>query len=43
MNLGMSGFLGGEGIIFQKFTGNGRVFITAGGDLKQKPLQVNKF
>ena len=34
MNLGMSGFLGGEGIIFQKFTGNGRVFITAGGDLK---------
>jgi uncharacterized protein (TIGR00266 family) len=34
MNLGMSGFLGGEGIIFQKFTGNGRVFIAAGGDLK---------
>lgn len=34
MNLGMSGFLGGEGIIFQKFVGNGRVFITAGGDLK---------
>lgn len=34
LNLGMSGFLGGEGIIFQKFTGNGRVFITAGGDLK---------
>ena len=34
MNLGLSGFLGGEGIIFQKFTGNGRVFITAGGDLK---------
>ncbi|MGK7947743.1 MAG: AIM24 family protein [Xenococcaceae cyanobacterium] len=34
MNLGLSGFLGGEGIIFQKFTGNGKVFITAGGDLK---------
>ena len=34
LNMGMSGFLGGEGIIFQKFTGNGRVFITAGGDLK---------
>ena len=34
INMGMSGFLGGEGIIFQKFTGNGRVFITAGGDLK---------
>ena len=34
MNLGLSGFLGGEGIIFQKFTGHGRVFITAGGDLK---------
>ena len=34
MNLGLSGFLGGEGIIFQKFTGYGRVFITAGGDLK---------
>ena len=34
MNLGFSGFLGGEGIIFQKFTGHGRVFITAGGDLK---------
>ena len=34
MNLGFSGFLGGEGIIFQKFTGYGRVFITAGGDLK---------
>ena len=34
MNLGLSGFFGGEGIIFQKFTGNGRVFITAGGDLK---------
>lgn len=34
LNLGLSGFLGGEGIIFQKFTGNGRVFITAGGDLK---------
>ena len=34
INMGMSGFLGGEGIIFQKFTGSGRVFITAGGDLK---------
>ena len=34
MNLGMSGFFGGEGLIFQKFTGSGRVFITAGGDLK---------
>lgn len=34
INVGMSGFLGGEGIIFQKFTGSGRVFITAGGDLK---------
>ena len=34
MNLGLSGFLGGEGIIFQRFTGHGRVFITAGGDLK---------
>lgn len=34
LNLGLSGFLGGEGIIFQKFTGTGRVFITAGGDLK---------
>ena len=39
MNLGLSGFLGGEGIIFQKFTGNGRVFITAGGDLKAINLQ----
>ena len=39
MNLGMSGFLGGEGIIFQKFTGNGRVFITAGGDLKAINLE----
>ena len=39
MNLGLSGFLGGEGIIFQKFTGNGRVFITAGGDLKAINLE----
>jgi|GEM_PF-1536789 len=39
MNLGLSGFLGGEGIIFQKFTGNGRVFITAGGDLKAMNLE----
>lgn len=39
MNLGLSGFLGGEGIIFQKFTGKGRVFITAGGDLKAINLQ----
>ena len=39
MNLGMSGFLGGEGIIFQKFTGNGRVFITAGGDIKVIALE----
>ena len=42
MNLGLSGFLGGEGIIFQKFTGNGRVFITAGGDLKAINLQRNE-
>ena len=42
MNLGMSGFLGGEGIIFQKFTGNGRVFITAGGDLKAINLEVGE-
>ena len=42
MNLGMSGFLGGEGIIFQKFTGNGRVFITAGGDLKAINLQAGE-
>jgi uncharacterized protein (TIGR00266 family) len=34
INLGLSGFLGGEGLMFQKFTGNGRVFITAGGDMK---------
>ncbi len=39
MNLGLSGFLGGEGIIFQKFTGSGRVFITAGGDLKAMNLE----
>ena len=39
LNLGLSGFLGGEGLIFQKFTGNGRVFITAGGDLKVINLQ----
>ncbi|WP_319418919.1 TIGR00266 family protein [Pleurocapsa sp. FMAR1] len=39
MNLGLSGFLGGEGIIFQKFTGRGRVFITAGGDLKAINLE----
>lgn len=39
MNLGLSGFLGGEGIIFQKFTGSGRVFITAGGDLKAINLE----
>ena len=39
MNLGLSGFLGGEGIIFQKFTGKGRVFITAGGDLKAINLE----
>ncbi len=39
LNLGLSGFLGGEGIIFQKFTGHGRVFITAGGDLKVINLQ----
>lgn len=42
MNLGMSGFLGGEGIIFQKFTGSGRVFITAGGDLKAINLGQNE-
>ena len=42
MNLGLSGFLGGEGIIFQKFTGNGRVFITAGGDLKVINLEQNE-
>ena len=34
LNLGLSGFFGGEGLMFQKFTGNGRVFVTAGGDLK---------
>lgn len=34
LNLGLSGFFGGEGLIFQKFSGRGRVFITAGGDLK---------
>ncbi len=39
MNLGLSGFLGGEGIIFQKFTGRGRVFINAGGDLKAINLE----
>ena len=39
MNLGLSGFLGGEGIIFQKFTGSGRVFITAGGDIKAINLE----
>lgn len=39
VNLGLSGFLGGEGLIFQKFTGNGRVFITAGGDLKAINLE----
>ena len=39
MNLGLSGFLGGEGIIFQKFTGTGRVFIAAGGDLKAINLE----
>ena len=39
MNLGLSGFLGGDGIIFQKFSGSGRVFITAGGDLKVINLQ----
>ena len=39
VNMGMSGFLGGEGIIFQKFTGSGRVFITAGGDLKAINLE----
>ena len=42
MNIGLSGFLGGEGIIFQKFTGNGRVFITAGGDLKAINLKENE-
>ena len=42
MNLGLSGFLGGEGIIFQKFTGNGRVFITAGGDLKAINLEADE-
>ena len=42
MNIGLSGFLGGEGIIFQKFTGNGRVFITAGGDLKAINLNENE-
>ena len=42
MNLGLSGFLGGEGIIFQKFTGNGRVFITAGGDLKAINLEAGE-
>ncbi|MEL7078873.1 MAG: TIGR00266 family protein [Cyanobacteria bacterium J06643_13] len=42
MNLGMSGFLGGEGIIFQKFTGKGRVFITAGGDLKAINLEPSE-
>ena len=39
MNLGLSGFFGGEGLIFQKFTGQGRVFITAGGDLKAINLE----
>ena len=39
LNLGLSGFFGGEGLIFQKFTGSGRVFITAGGDLKVINLQ----
>lgn len=39
INLGLSGFLGGEGLMFQKFTGNGRVFITAGGDMKVINLQ----
>ena len=39
INLGMSGFFGGEGLIFQKFTGSGRVFITAGGDLKAINLE----
>ncbi len=42
MNLGLSGFLGGEGIIFQKFTGKGRVFITAGGDLKAINLNAGE-
>lgn len=42
MNLGLSGFLGGEGIIFQKFTGKGRVFITAGGDLKAINLKEDE-
>lgn len=42
MNLGLSGFLGGEGIIFQKFTGKGRVFITAGGDLKAINLEEDE-
>lgn len=42
MNLGLSGFLGGEGIIFQKFTGKGRVFISAGGDLKAINLQPDE-
>lgn len=39
VNLGLSGFFGGEGLIFQKFMGSGRVFITAGGDLKAINLE----
>ncbi|MEL6927051.1 MAG: TIGR00266 family protein [Cyanobacteria bacterium J06600_6] len=42
LNLGLSGFLGGEGIIFQKFTGRGRVFISAGGDLKAINLRQDE-
>lgn len=42
LNLGLSGFFGGEGLIFQKFTGNGRVFITAGGDIKVIVLEPDE-
>lgn len=42
INLGLSGIFGGEGLVFQKFTGNGRVFVAASGDLMKIDLSSSE-